>query len=529
APQGLKFNPDWGVLNGETVNVEDNFYHKPQFALNHYWTIDSKSELSTAAYMSFGTGGGGGTFGDFSPAGNPGPANGYQPYDLDALVDANQATTDGNALSFLRASRNDHEWYGVLSTYNRQVNSNLNVLAGIDLRQYIGRHFREITNLLGADYYLSNDDINNPNDVIGVGDKYSYNNDGLVRWYGGFLQGEYTKGKLSAFANLSVSSTGYKRIDYFSYLESDPLYETDYNYFTGFQIKGGANYNLTQNHNVFANVGYFTKAPDFDAAYPGNDQIFNTAAENQKIMSFEVGYGYRSTTFNANVNLYNTAWLDRTQTQVFNAEDDDATPEDESEIDYFASLLGVDALHQGIEIDFIYKPTPAFTLTGMASIGNWKWTSDVDSAQVFDEDQNVVGTFPKLYIEGLKVGDAAQTTFALGASYEFFSGFKLGANMNYFDRIFAEYDPSGRSSEALAGVRPIRLPNYTTVDLSMKYEFDLGANKATLYGNVNNLFNEEYIAESTDAQDANNRPDISQSLVYYGIGRTWTLGMKYTF
>ena len=53
-----------GVLrDGNVVNIEDNFYHKSQTSLNHYWTISDKSNLSTALYASWGTGGGGGTAG----------------------------------------------------------------------------------------------------------------------------------------------------------------------------------------------------------------------------------------------------------------------------------------------------------------------------------------------------------------------------------------------------------------------------------------------------------------------------------
>ena len=33
--------------------------------------------------------------------------------------------------------------------------------------------------------------------------------------------------------------------------------------FLGFTAKGGANYNLTENHNVFFNVGAISRAPKF--------------------------------------------------------------------------------------------------------------------------------------------------------------------------------------------------------------------------------------------------------------------------
>ncbi|MEN8250809.1 MAG: TonB-dependent receptor, partial [Bacteroidota bacterium] len=51
SPSGIRQNNDWGRLGGEVIQVEDNFYHKPQIALNHYWTISENTNLATTAYM----------------------------------------------------------------------------------------------------------------------------------------------------------------------------------------------------------------------------------------------------------------------------------------------------------------------------------------------------------------------------------------------------------------------------------------------------------------------------------------------
>ena len=62
--RGIRFNPDWGYKKGKLVHIEDNFYHKPQLSINHYWNINNSTLLSTSVYASFGSGGGGGTLGD---------------------------------------------------------------------------------------------------------------------------------------------------------------------------------------------------------------------------------------------------------------------------------------------------------------------------------------------------------------------------------------------------------------------------------------------------------------------------------
>ena len=54
-----KFNAVYGFgLNGQRKVAGYDEFHKPQISLNHYWTINEKSSLSTALYVSIGRGGG---------------------------------------------------------------------------------------------------------------------------------------------------------------------------------------------------------------------------------------------------------------------------------------------------------------------------------------------------------------------------------------------------------------------------------------------------------------------------------------
>ncbi len=62
-------------------------------------------------------------------------------------------------------------------------------------------------------------------------------------------------------------------------------------------------------------------------------------------------------------------------------------------------------------------------------------------------------------------------------------------------------------------------------DINAKYNFKIGKLDATVYGNINNLFNTEYIADATDGT----LHDETTSIVWYGFGRTWTTGLKIKF
>ncbi len=515
AESGIKFNPDWGIKNGQVVNIEDNFYFKPQTSLNHYWNINDKSFLSTAVYASSGTGGGGGTAGDYSLF-NVRLGGDDQPVDLDNIVAINRdrGTQGLEAAAYLRASRNDHEWYGLLSTYKNDLSDNLALMAGVDLRTYTGKHFSELTDLLGGAYVIDNNDVNNPNRTIKVGDKRDYHDEGKVGWQGLFTQLEYTKNNLSAFVAANFANTSYRRIDYFLYLNDDPLRETDRYNFSSYGLKGGANYNLDANNNVFFNIGYLERAPGFDAVFLNFDnEHINADAVNEKIFSTEIGYGYRSNVLSANVNIYRTAWNDRTFTDNFSV----------GGIDYFVNLLGVNALHQGIEVDFVYRPITKLSLTGMVSLGDWKWTNNVENAQVYDDANNPVGNPINIFIDGFKVGDAAQTTMALGLNYEVFDRTRLLLDYNYYANYYADFEPTGRTSEGIP--QSWKAPSYGLFDAGISYGFNMGGFEATLIGRMNNVFNTDYIA---DALDGGNHDALS-ALVWYGFGRTFNLGAKFSF
>ncbi len=524
AQQGIRFNPDWGYKDGQVVHVEDNFYHKSQTSLNHDWTISDKSLLTTALYASWGNGGGGGTAGTNRDLFNTRLGGDDQPIDLDNIVEINRANGALGSEAILRASRNDHSWYGMLSTYKTDVTETVSVLAGIDLRTYTGSHFREVTDLLGGQYFLDNSNVNNPNTAAQVGDKFSYNNDGQVGWQGGFLQAEYNKEELAAFISASASNTTYKRIDYFNYLDSDALQTTDSYNFGGYGIKGGANYNLTDIHNVFVNVGYFEKAPEFGAVFQRFDnEHINADAANQKIFSTEIGYGLRSGKLAGNINVYRTQWNDRTFTRNLRAQNGDS---------FTANILDVNALHQGVEFDMTYRPSEKLSFTGMFSLGDWTWANDIEGAEVFDDEQNLIGNMD-LLIEGLKVAEGAQTTAALGLNYKFFENSSFGIDYNYYDNLNAEFDILSSSNFTEVGDTPTpsvrandtwKAPSYNLFDVRLKHGFKIGSLDASVTGRLNNVFNTEYISDALDVDGTANG-----ALVWFGRGRSFNVTTKIKF
>jgi iron complex outermembrane receptor protein len=519
AINSIKYNSDWGYMNGQPFYIRKNYYHKPMAILNHFWEVNKNLNVSTAAYLSIGTGGGTGSLGvnkfynsSYLLQGQP---------DINKIVSENIASGANGSETILRSSVNNHFWSGLLSNATWKKDW-LTVSGGVDLRYYKGKHYQEVVDLLGGQYYLdAKSDINHPNKVTYKGDKIGYWDDGLVLWEGVFGQGEAKFGNLTAFIAGAFSNKSYARTEYF--LEPNTNWKKTYSgtqspsySFLGYSVKGGANYNLNQNHNLFFNAGYFTNQPDFRNVFYNYTNAANSKAPNEKVMSLELGYGFRSKIFSANLNGYYTTWKDKSRTIAYT----------DNGVDMFANLTGIDAKHMGVELDFNCRPVRKLSIDGMVSVGDWRWMNNILDAQFFNSTNVLVST-QSVYIKNVHVGDAAQVTGALNASYELLMGFRVSVDYNYYDKLFAYFDPETRTTAPSDGknLDAWKLPSYNLFDFNLNYNFDLGNYKASLTGNVNNVFNTEYISDGRDGATHS----WNDALVYYGWGRSWIVSLKLRF
>ena len=182
----------------------------------------------------------------------------------------------------------------------------------------------------------------------------------------------------------------------------------------------------------------------------------------------------------------------------------------------------MNALHQGIEVDFEYRPFDELSITGFASLGDWMWSDDVTGVQIFDEEQNLIDEI-NLYIEDTKVGGSPQTTAGLGVDYEFLQDMRFRANYNFFGDFYSDFDPVSRTNPDSPEVW--KLPDFGTVDVGLTYDFPVAGFDAVLNANVYNVTNTSYIANAQNGLGN----DARTALVWYGFGRTYSVGAKFNF
>lgn len=572
-----QYNSDYGYYTDAAgrriaLSNKSNFYSKPVMMFNWDWNITPKSKLSTVLYASNGRGGG---TGDLGKVGGKRitdasfrDADGHINYDAifaaNAAVDANTAGAGSTLVR--RASMNSHNWYGILANFQHKINDNWNFSIGTDDRYYYGYHYQMLTHLYGANGYKDDSNINNAvpkvvtrvhdyknlpwnpfgGKTLGQEEHIGYSNDGEVLWYSGFGQVEFTKNNFSAFVQGSVSNQAYRRIDNFKVKEDGTTTQqgqlvnrkTSFKNLIGYNVKGGANYNINENHNVFANVGFYSKQPFMTAVYPNNQQVVNPNLTNEKIFSAEVGYGFRSSKFNANLNLYRTEWRDRSA-RIPNQTFVTAT----GNVRGYSEINGITQVHMGVEVDATYKPVKFLELQGMFSYGDYRYKGNATGAD-FDESNNPVVTTAgstTLYLDQVKVGGSGnssipQLTASLGATIKPINDLSIYGTWRFVGNLYSAVNTNDYKTVARQEQGALRLPDYNLLDLGISYKLRLRDRSQyfTFGANVYNVIDTYYISDASTSIHATAGSTTYKGVdtnnkVFFGAGRTWAASVAFNF
>ncbi len=575
---GRRFNGHWGYRDGELFNTRKNYYHKPQFSLRHSWQANERLFWSNIAYLSLGNGGGTGP-GTSSDGAESLPRLSDGLYALDRAIEINQETNgfapDPVSRHILRAGINNHFWYGFLSTLSFNLGENFTLSGGIDGRYYRGDHWREVYDLLGGDYYEFEFERDRDTGIVPTqvnfdrplyeGDKIVYDYSSFVRSGGLFALLEYKKDDWSAFVNFSTAVTGYKAEDFMKPKEvaladttltvtyENPATYNDITYtveseeaknqiidwinLPSFTFKMGASKKIGDQHNVFFNTGYLSRAQRYNNVINSNRfgsklLVFNDY-DNEKTVAFELGYGFRSSNFSANINGYYTTWQNKPLDNVVTVPyKDPLTGETDPEAERIPiNVSGIDALHKGIEVDFAYRPSKKVTFEGLISLGDWRWNSG-DTVEIYYD--NALQDQYEFDATGVHVGDAAQIQLGGLIRYEPIKGLYAKLRGTFFDKNYANFQPEDlRNSTGTARRDSWRLPDYMLYNLHLGYNFRINKTKCRLRFNVLNLFDTTYISDAQNNNRFNDNPtydfDAKSASVHFGQGRRWTTSLSVNF
>ncbi|MCB2197187.1 MAG: TonB-dependent receptor [Bacteroidetes bacterium] len=580
------YNANWGYQAGEVRNarVADDF--KPYIMLNYEWDINSKMDLATTVSYSFGRDGN--TALNWGDAPDPRP-NYYRnlPYynrddpfydgwnqqqvDWDGLYFANSDEyfvvedvdgIDGNDIGGIRSKymvenrRIDHNQISANVKLNYELTKDLNLMADVNYTNYVGRHYKEVSDLLGGEYWLDIDkfaegdvnqsegeqqfpdyvqiDLNNPNRLAKEGDVFGYDYDANIQKISGFVKGDYTLGNLDLYLGLGLVNTSFYRTGNMQVgkYPDQSFGDSEKQTFLNYNATGGLTYKITGRHIVYANAAYLTRAPYFEDAYVSprtRDHVVDGLTD-ETIMSFDVNYMMRLPRITGRFSAFYTTFQDQIDVMSFYHDDY------KSFVNY--AMTGIDKKHFGIELGLEGEITSTITATGAVSLGQYTWDSRPKVSITRDNDSESLATNEVVYVKDYRVDGTPQTALNFGLEYRAPKYWFVAGDINYFDNTYLSFNPARRTTQAVQGLdldsdladqilSQERLPSSYTVNLKAGKSWRFDRYYVSLFAVVNNVLDNQEIITGGYEQlrfDYENK-DVNKypANYFYMYGRTYML------
>lgn len=297
----------------------------------------------------------------------------------------------------------------------------------------------------------------------------------------------------------------------------------------GYTTKAGANYNLTDHHNVFVNLGYMSLVPKFNNVF-GNNGLEQANVKNQIIFAAELGYGIKYKKFALNLNGYYTTWQNKPL---------DFTPsktDNEGNLLYY-NINGINARHKGIEMDANYKILNNLRVEAFGALADWRYTSGMTTAYVYDNSNTLIQTV-NFSANGVHVGNSAQDQVGASIRYEPIKNLYVKPRISYFAKNYAQFDPGNLTytTTASGDIDPktdyrdresMKLPNYYFVELFAGYSYKFKYVELVFTGSIQNLLNNVYLTDASFPKGTVplNYNDPNYATYYMSQGRRYNLSL----
>jgi hypothetical protein len=468
-----------------------------------------------------GEGGGTGRYGSF-----PKTSDGLY-RDFSAVILANASNpvdslgqtlgiTGNQSTAVLRGSRNNHVTYGVMSKAMYQMNDNMKVTAGVDVRTATIEHYRQIYDMLGGDVYYSNSNRNESGAALykTLGDKIAYDFTNDISWAGGYAQVDYNAGALNSFVMGGFTTTSFSYHNRFiegeKKVESDPA--------NGNQMKAGVSYVLNDDVTLFTNVGKTSLTPSFDKVIDDYAGLLTENYQNEKATFADFGtrFNLLGGSLGGSVNYYYTIWQDR-QIRVGVENITGAGT------DGYANITGLSQTHSGLEYSIAYKLMSSLRFDIVGHFSNWEHTENV-STTFYPDELNPDSTVAyNLYIQGLKVGGAPQSQLNLIGTFNQ-GPLALSAEVETSDNYYGNFSPTSRTSDGDQDTQAYKAPQRMLINLHAAYSLGLAGYDVGVNLSVFNATDEKYLGYVSDSDGT-----IGSAYVHMGMPMTWSLGLTIGF
>jgi hypothetical protein len=549
--KGIEYNEYWGNLNDRKMNSRIKEVVEPILMLNHYWDISENTTLQTNGSYQLGKIGNSRL--DFNGGANPSPtyyqklpsyflrkndlagaytsqenfANNGQ-LDWHSIFDANSTNTAAGLTNayVLYEDRNDDKQVTLNTIYNTDINNHIAINGKLEYKRLRSQNFAKVLDLLGGNGYLDinnfadseaqmQNDLLNPNRVVGVSDKFRYNFNLSSAGINAFVQAQFKYKRVDFYAAVNVSKITNQREGLYQNgrFENSSLGKSEKLNFTNYGAKAGATYKINGRNLIDANIAYLTQAPtirnSFSNSRENNNIVDNLQSE--KVFSTDVSYIIRNPVITARFTGYFTSIKDATEISFYFADgvggDNTAFVQE--------ILSGIEKKQLGLELGLEAQVTSTIKLKGAAAIGRFTYsnnpdlylTSDVTNEGIFDENGRS-GDYTS-NLKNYKIAAGPHNAYSVGFEYRDPNYWWIGATVNFFSNTFVDIAPLTRSSNFYTAADGLTFPDYDIVvasQLLQQEKFDsyrvvnfvggkswkIDGYYISVFATVNNLLNTEY-------------------------------------
>lgn len=471
---GYMYTDDKGVQHFYD-NQTDN-YHQQHFQLIWDQRITNDWNLSAALHYTRGDGY-------------------YEQYKAGADYAEYGIGAEGTEGDLVRVKKMANDFYGAVASLNYNNHNGLKTILGGGWNKYEGDHFGRI---IWAQQVATPDFEYYRNKA----EKTDFNVYGKVSY-------ELVKG-LDAFVDLQYRHVGYKMedpTDAFGY-NTDGRWVVDdtYNFFNP---KAGLFFDIDKNNKVYASVAIAHREPTRND-YEDN---LGTELKAERLVDWEAGYKYASSTFSAGANFYYMGYKDQFV----------LTGELNSIGEPIAKNVG-ESYRMGVELEAAWKPVDWFRWDINATFSKNRakdWTVDINGEAVSLGDTHL--TFSPSVIAN-NIFTFAYRGFKASVQSQFI-GDQYLTNTNF--RTMETVDANGNKT-----YETMLLKEHFVTNLDLSYNFQLrklGLKDATVGVTLYNLFSAKFDNNGWAApaykKDANGNVTAYNPNVDYGAVRDyWAAG-----
>ena len=598
--KGIKYNEYWGYQDGEKRNSRVKRVVEPIILLNHDWSIDENSSLETSIGYQFGEMGNSRL--DYAGGGNPSPAY-YQDLPSYFLADTNGPDYEGayiaqenfvndgqinwnriydanitNNLSNLNAAyvlyedRVDDTQLTINSAYNREINENLKITSSLNYRNLVSDNFAEISDMLGGYSYSNIDSFDNldynllsPNSIVSDGDKFKYHYKMNAEEISLFSMINFSYNKLEFYLAGDLTNTTYQR---------DGIFENEANAgnssgkgeeikFDGYGVKAGITYKFSGKHILDFNSAYLQKAPSIRNTFTNsrvnhnivgsdaNGLINNSPITEEKVMSFDANYIFRTPIFTGRLTGFYSEVKDANEISFYYA-DGLVGFEDDSE--FIQEILqGIDKKYLGVEFGVEAQIIPTVKLKGAASIG--QYTYDNNPYLYLGADNNTVAVGPS-NLENYKIAGGPQRAYSVGFEYRDPDYWFIGVTSNFFTNTYVDVSPLTRTQNFYLAqdglpfndydidiardlLRQEKFDDYMVVNMIGGKSWKIDDYFVGFFASINNILDQKYrtggFEQGRNAnyqqllQDTNKPKRVFGPKYWYGRGTNYFLNLYFRF